>query len=86
MPNIHLPGMPGMPPAPAAVQIAAPLNDVQLVALVAAHLVGPNVNPAEAVETAFDLVAAAVVGARTGRMAHYLALHERQAAAGLTNA
>jgi hypothetical protein len=82
MPNIHLPGMPGMRPAEAQMVLAQPFNDVQLIALVAAHMATAGADPSAAVETALDLVATVLVRFNAGGFRHYVELHSQGASNG----
>jgi len=69
---VHLPGV---GPQQAAVQIAAPMNDIQLIVLAAAamypHLPEPDatVRAGQAVQHASEIVAVAVVTNQTGCVA-----------------
>lgn len=66
--------MPQVQQPEAALQVAQPLNDTQLVALIAAQVYGAGVlkSPKEAVETAFELVAHCIVGFKTNLMGEKL--------------
>jgi hypothetical protein len=60
--GIALPnGLMSRQPQPAAMQIAQPMNDVQLVSLVAAQVYGAGIlkSPAESVDAAVEIVALA---------------------------
>lgn len=90
MPQIELPGIPRMGPQPTV--IASPINDVQLVAVIAAMLLPNTVKPigsrdtsdvplgevdvGPALELAFNLVGWAIVRYNAGRLQHYARSHE----------
>ncbi len=67
MPDLILPNG-AMPKQPTALQVAAPMNDVQMLSLVAAQLMTPGMTPSQAVETALELVARAYIAMHRGRL------------------
>ncbi len=71
--GLHLPTPEGTRPTPAT----ALLNDVQLVALVAAQMATAGSDPTAAVDTAFDLVAAVMVRAGAGRLRDNLKVQQQ---------
>jgi len=55
---------------PVGVQVAMPMNDAQLVSLIAAQLQGNFEGPQEIVALAVDIVAHSVVAVNTGMLAN----------------
>lgn len=88
--DILLPGMGGqLPVPPPQLTVAAPVNDIQLVAVVAAQLLGAPVpydnrypdareqQIADAVEMAYNIVGCALVKFKARRLDYYVAQHQQ---------